>query len=51
MPLVYVLCGMEKSGVRIDVEALHKLSVDFTKKLGYKIENRGISETLLLKKI
>ncbi len=33
MPLVYVLCGMEKSGVRIDVEALHKLSVDFTKKL------------------
>jgi DNA polymerase-1 len=34
MPLVYVLCGMEKSGVRIDVEALHKLSVDFTKKLG-----------------
>jgi DNA polymerase-1 len=34
MPLVYVLCGMEKSGVRIDVDALHKLSVDFTKKLG-----------------
>lgn len=33
MPLVYVLCGMEKSGVRIDVEALQKLSVDFTKKL------------------
>ncbi len=33
MPLVYVLVDMEWEGVRIDVEALHSLSVDFTKQL------------------
>lgn len=33
MPLIYVLSSMEWEGVRIDVEALHTISVDLTKKL------------------
>ena len=39
MPLVSVLVDMEWNGVRIDVEALHSLSVDFTKQLA-DIENK-----------
>ena len=39
MPLVYVLVDMEWEGVRIDIEALHSLSVDFTKQLA-TIENK-----------
>ncbi len=33
MPLIYVLVGMEWEGVRIDVEALHTISVNLTRQL------------------
>lgn len=39
MPLISVLVDMEWEGVRIDIEALHSLSVDFTKQLS-EIENK-----------
>lgn len=39
MPLIYVLASMEWEGVRIDVDALHTISVNLTQKLS-EIENK-----------
>ncbi|MCQ2210389.1 MAG: DNA polymerase I [Paludibacteraceae bacterium] len=39
MPLIYVLASMEWEGVRIDVDALHTISINLTQKLS-EIENK-----------